>query len=148
MYIANTIAFVILLALYSVIRFFSKTYLGEYLETFDIIFIAALVLILAYCIAGPIVFYRHYGYIITPEKVDVRKGILVIRRTLVPLERVHQVEVRMGPINNMLGLADVELTTAGGVATIQFLEREDANRIAEELNLLINNMVKDRKKDD
>ncbi|MFA6710689.1 MAG: PH domain-containing protein, partial [Candidatus Methanomethylophilaceae archaeon] len=63
----------------------------------------------------------------------------------VPIERVHQVEVTRGPINNMLGLANVTVTTAGGTADIRFLEISEAERIAEELNSLINKIIGDRK---
>jgi membrane protein YdbS with pleckstrin-like domain len=76
--------------------------------------------------------------------VDVRYGIVILRHILVPIERVHQVEVSRGPVNNMLGLANVNIITAGGVATISYLELDEAEKIAERLNDLINRMLRDR----
>ncbi|MFA6805069.1 MAG: PH domain-containing protein, partial [Candidatus Methanomethylophilaceae archaeon] len=94
------------------------------------------------------IFYRRYRYIITSDKVDVRRGIIIVRHTVVPIERIHQVEVVSGPINNMLGLADVNITTAGGITTIEYLEKDVADTVAEELNRVVEKILKDRKKND
>ncbi len=101
----------------------------------------------AYCIVAPIIYYRRYRYILTNDKVDVRRGIIIVRHTLVPIERIHQVEVSSGPINNMLGLANVQITTAGGTAFLEYLERDEADRVAEELNTHVARILKGRKED-
>ena len=101
----------------------------------------ALILLL---LARPILFYNHYRYIVDTEKVDVQRGIFFISRTVVPIERVHQVQVRRGPISNYLGLADVVITTAGGSAVIEYLEKQVADSIAAHLNDIINKIVRDR----
>lgn len=44
----------------------------------------------------------------------------------------------------MFGLADVTITTAGGVASIQHLERNVAEDIADSLNEYVNKIVKER----
>ncbi len=92
----------------------------------------------------PMIFYRHYRYIVDTEKVDVRSGVFFIRRTVVPIERIHQVQVRTGPLSNRVGLADVWVTTAGGNAVIQYLDREIAESIAENLKDSINKIIRDR----
>ena len=51
-----------------------------------------------------------------------------------------------GPIDTMLGLGKVSVTTAGGDVVIRFLEIEKADRIAESLKTRINQIaVEDRK---
>ena len=92
----------------------------------------------------PMIFYRHYRYIVDTEKVDVHRGVLFITRTVVPIERIHQVEVKRGPISNALGLADVVITTAGGSASIQYLEFQVAQSIADYLNDTVNKIIRDR----
>ena len=92
----------------------------------------------------PIIFYKHYRYIVDSEKVDVRSGVFFIRRTVVPIERVHQVQVKTGPLSNRVGLADVVVTTAGGSAVIQYLDRQVADSIAEHLRDSINKIIRDR----
>ena len=106
--------------------------------------IAAVAVISIILLAMPVIFYRHYRYIVDGEKVDVRSGVFFIRRTVVPIERVHQVQVRTGPLSNRVGLADVVITTAGGSAVIQYLDRQVADSIAEYLKDSINKIIRDR----
>ncbi|MCQ2085767.1 MAG: PH domain-containing protein [archaeon] len=90
----------------------------------------------------PGIYFNHYQYFISDDRVDVRKGIFFLKHTLVPIERIHQVEVVEGPVNRMFGLADVHITTAGGTASIDYLEKEEADRIADELNMIVGNIVR------
>ena len=90
----------------------------------------------------PRIYYDHYRYFISEDRVDVRRGIIFLTHTVVPLERIHQVEVVSGPINRMDGLADVSITSAGGVAKIEYLETGEAERIADELNAIVDAIVK------
>ena len=60
------------------------------------------------------------------------------------MERIHQVNVSKGPILRKYGLADVTITTAGGVATLQFLDEEIAEYIASNLNDKIVAMLRAR----
>ena len=105
---------------------------------------AAVIALILMLLVWPQIFYRHYRYIVDGEKVDVRRGVLFITRTVVPIERVHQVEVTRGPISNALGLADVTVTTAGGSAKIEYLEQDVADSIAEHLREVVNGIVRDR----
>ena len=92
----------------------------------------------------PVIFYRHYRYIVDTEKVDVRRGVFFIRRTVVPIERIHQVQVRTGPISSRFGLSDVVITTAGGEASIQYLDTQVADSVADYLNDAVNKIIRDR----
>ena len=103
------------------------------------IFVAAI-----YVLVAPPVFYRHYRYLLDGEKIDVVCGVIFIRHTFVPIERVMQVEVTHGPINRMWGLADVVVTTAGGVAQIQYLEPDEAERVANDLGQIVNKVLRAR----
>ena len=109
--------------------------------------IALIVVCWLYLILSPEVYYRHYKYCITSDKIDIRRGIIVLSHTVVPIERIHQVEVVRGPINNLFGLADITVTTAGGDAVIEFLDTETADEIADKLNAIVNQILKGRKQD-
>ena len=149
LYIGNAILAAVAVAIVAVVLYLWMPDMTEYLDKMYILIIvtAGLALFLAYLVIGPIVFYNRYRYKIDDERIDVRRGILIIRRTMVPIERVHQVEVTRGPINNMLGLANVDVTTAGGVARIEYLELEQAEEIAKHLNSLVNKIVKGMRND-
>lgn len=106
--------------------------------------IVVFIALAAYLIVSPRIFYDHYRYRLDDDKVEVRRGVIVIRHTLVPIERVHQVDVKKGPIKRMFGLADVYITTAGGTAAIEFLENDIAESIASKLNECVVKILKDR----
>ena len=103
---------------------------------------ALALLMLVITIAFPRIYYDHYRYFISEDRVDVRRGIFFLTHTVVPIERIHQVEVVEGPVNRLYGLADVQITTAGGVATIEYLEKDEADRIADELNVIVDRIVR------
>ena len=142
MYIKGLIFIVILAAADVVLFFFRKDIEMEiaiwYVITAIIAVIALILLI------WPAIFYKHYRYIVDTEKVDVQRGVLFIKRTVVPIERIHQVQVKRGPISNYLGLADVIITTAGGAASIQYLDYDVAQSVANYLNDTVNKIIRDR----
>ena len=142
MYIKSALLIVAVVVADTVLYIFRKE-----LEMTDIAFYvicAVSFALIIFFLARPILFYNHYRYIVDTEKVDVQRGIFFISRTVVPIERVHQVQVRRGPISNYLGLADVVITTAGGSAVIEYLDKPVADSIAEHLNNIINKIVRDR----
>ena len=142
MYFKNMITIVILAAADVVLFFFREDLEMEIAVWYAITaIIAAIALIL---LIWPAVFYKHYRYIVDTEKVDVQRGVLFIKRTVVPIERIHQVQVKRGPISNYLGLADVIITTAGGAASIQYLDYDVAQSVANYLNDTVNKIIRDR----
>ena len=144
MYIGHALSYAVLLAIYFAVRTYAEGFLGPYhdLIGYGLVFVLAIALV--YIAVAPPVFYARYRYRITEDRVDVRSGILFIRHILVPIERVHQVEIARGPINNLLGLADVTITTAGGEASILYLEVDEAEKVADRLNDLIGRMLRER----
>lgn len=113
----------------------------------QLVFAIVAAVLLSYLIVAPIVFYKRYRYIITKDKVDIRYGIIFVRHILVPMERIHQVEVVKGPVNNLFGLADVTMTTGGGVAKLRYLKVAEAESVAKELHSLVGDILKGRKQD-
>ena len=106
--------------------------------------VAVYAIFLIYWLVGPEVFYRRYRYRIDDDKAEIRRGIIVITHSLVPIERIHQVQVDKGPINRLFGLANVIITTAGGVTTLELLDEDTAESIASKLNECVVKLLKDR----
>ncbi|PKL62773.1 MAG: hypothetical protein CVV31_04245 [Methanomicrobiales archaeon HGW-Methanomicrobiales-2] len=143
-YFGHAISYAFLLGAFVLVETYAQGFLGPGYDLVRYAFIAVLAIVLAYMIVSPPVFYARYRYQITEDRIDVRSGVLVLRHNLVPIERVHQVEVSRGPVNSMLGLADVTITTAGGVATLSYLDIEEAERVADMLDGLVGRMLKER----
>ena len=143
MYIANVIAIVIVAAIFST-PFIWPDVLGTLAFPVQVLSVVIIVVTAVYCLAAPEIIYRRYRYRIDDEKADLRKGIVFITHTMVPIERIHQVDVSRGPINRAFGLADVMITTAGGSVTIEHLEEDVAEDIAGRLNQSVVRMLKER----
>ena len=105
---------------------------------------AVVALLAIYMLASPPIFYKHYRYRMDEDCVEVRRGVIIRSHTLVPVERIHQVNVSKGPILRRFGLADVTITTAGGTVALQYLDEEIAERIASNLNERIVAMLRAR----
>ena len=143
MYIGSAIFSLICLIAASVAIYFIKD-LESYEAWMSYAIIAVAAVLIVYSIVRPILFYDHYAYIIDSEKVIVRRGIFTISTTMVPIERIHQIEIKKGPINNLFGLSDVFVMTAGGAASIQYLKQDVAEEIANELNNIVNKIIRTR----
>ncbi|NLY82163.1 MAG: PH domain-containing protein [Clostridiales bacterium] len=109
---------------------------------------ALLALDAVYVIAVPIIRYKRYKYRITEDEIDVIEGFIWVKREIVPIERLHKIEIAQGPIDRLYKLAKVEVTTAGGDVTIRFLERDVAERIADSLKIRINTIARKEKVED
>jgi len=63
---------------------------------------------------GGIVMWRTTTYEVTPEVIRLRRGLLSVKETAVPLSRVQSVDTREGPLQRRLGVVEVQVQTAGG----------------------------------
>ena len=95
-------------------------------------------LALLYIIVAPKVRYERYRYCIDDEAIRVREGLLWVSESIVPIERLHKIEISQGPIARIFKLSTVCVTTAGGDVKVKFLEDEVAAEIAEKLKNKIN----------
>ena len=129
------------LAIAAVVLFLARDYWSDGV-TAAIICAALAAVVLVISMVFPRIYFDHYRYYISEDRVDVRSGIFFIRHVVVPIERIHQVEVVSGPVNRMFGLADVNVTTAGGTSDIRYLDLDEAERIADELNAIVDSIVR------
>lgn len=107
--------------------------------------IVILVLCLIELLVVPYIRFQRYRYCIDEECIDIKEGLIFVQRNIVPIERLHKIAVLRGPIDTMLGLGKVSVTTAGGDVVIRFLEIEKAEKIAETLKHRINQIVVESK---
>ena len=79
--------------------------------------------------------WRRWRWEVREHEIDLQRGILVVRRTLIPMARVQHVETERGLLGQWLGLSTVEIHTAAGSHEIPLLAEHDAGlmrtRIAE-----------------
>jgi uncharacterized protein len=79
--------------------------------------------------------WRRWRWEVREHEIDLQRGIVVVRRTLIPMARVQHVETERGLIGQALGLSTVEIHTAAGSHSIPLLRDFDPGalraRIAE-----------------
>lgn len=144
MYIGNAISFAIVAVIFGAIWLYVSGQSVDFAPVVKIACSAIIIITAIYSLVEPQVIYRRYRYRIDDEKVDIRKGVVYITHQMVPIERIHQVDVTEGPVNRMFGLANVQITTAGGTVEIQWLQREVAEDIADKLNSTVVGILKAR----
>jgi len=73
--------------------------------------------------------WRRWRWEVREHEIDLQRGVLVVRRTLIPMARVQHVETERGLIGQALGLATVQIHTAAGSHEIPLLRDLDAGRM-------------------
>lgn len=143
MYLGNAIVIAIVAAALLLTIYLAKD-AGDYADEVRIVAVIVALPILVYEILSPVVFFRYYRYRMDDDCIEVRRGVIIRSHSLVPVERVHQVQVNKGPILRKFGLANVTVTTAGGTVSLQYLDEPIAEDIAQNLNEKIIQMLKAR----
>ncbi len=80
--------------------------------------------------------WRRWRYELREEEIDLKRGILWQRRTLVPLSRVQHVDTKSGPLQRRFGLATVEVYTAAGPEEIPELALPVAMEVRDRISEL------------
>ncbi|GAA4477248.1 PH domain-containing protein [Rhodococcus olei] len=93
------------------------------------VFAASVVLSLAHVLIVPPWRYRVHRWEISDTAVYTRTGWFTQERRIAPISRIQTVDTERGPIDRMLGLATVTVTTASsaGAVKISALDREVAD---------------------
>ncbi len=73
---------------------------------------AVAVIGLVAAIVVPPVQHRRWRYRLADDALEIRRGVIVERRSVVPYRRVQQVDLARGPLDRLFGLVRAELTTA------------------------------------
>lgn len=139
MYIATgvgTLFIYIVAAILEIALFYPKNWIIAHI----IVAIVGILLLLN-AIISPWFRYNRYRYKIDDECIDIEEGYIFVTRDIVPIERLHKLQIERGPIDKLCGVAKIMVTTAGGDVTIRFLEEERANIITEGLKKRINEIA-------
>ena len=62
--------------------------------------------------------WRRWSWRLTDTAIELRSGVLTRRHTVVPLFRVQQIDLLEGPIERLLGLATLTVTTASAAGSV------------------------------
>ncbi len=90
----------------------------------------------------PLIKHKRYKYLIADDRIEIIEGVFFIVRTIVPIDRIYQIDISRGPVDTHFGVAKVSVVTAGSRASFRYLEVERAEEIALRLNETINEKLR------
>lgn len=80
--------------------------------------------------------WKRWRYDISENDIDLQHGLLIIQRTLIPVNRVQHVDTRQGPILRNYGLSNVAISTAATTHQIPALTEEKAQIVRDQISRL------------
>jgi uncharacterized protein len=97
--------------------------------------LAAFLLVAVHAAWYPRARYRRWRWRLTPLALELRYGVLVHRHEAVPYFRIQQIDVAQGPLDRLLELATLQVTTASasGSVALPGISAGDAPHLRAEL---------------
>jgi hypothetical protein len=87
-------------------------------------------------LSWPQIVYRHTNYLVTPQGLEIRRGVLWRTVTSLPKSRTQHTDVLQGPLQRHFGIATLTTHTAGtenAAVTLAGLSYDRAQRIRDYL---------------
>ncbi len=87
-------------------------------------------------VAYEVAYYRRFDYELTEDTLDISSGVISRREREIPYGRIQNVDVSRSVIQRAIGVAAVDLETAGGSSTegsIRFVTPAEATRLQREV---------------
>ncbi len=107
--------------------------------------LAGYIVIMAICILNAIISphfrYHRYRYRLDEDSMEIIEGYIFISHSIVPIERIQNLELKQGPIDRMFGVSKMVITTGGADVTARFVAKEIADEMSKKLKVKINQMV-------
>lgn len=86
-----------------------------------------------------LVYYQRFDYELTEDTLDIASGVLSRRNREIPVRRVQNVDISRNVVQRGLGIAQINLETAGGSSTeasLRYVSHEEARRLQSEIGRL------------
>jgi putative membrane protein len=90
-------------------------------------------------VAYQFVYYRRFEYELTADSLDIASGVVSRRNREIPVGRIQNVDISRNVVQRLLGLAVIDLETAGGSSTeasLNCVSETEAMRLQEEIGRL------------
>lgn len=107
------------------------------------LFLIALIFYITIAGILPKLRWKRWKYEVSDQGIDMMRGIIIKKRTVIPINRVQHVDTRQGPVYRKFELASVAISTAATTHEIPALD----NTTADELRNTISTLVRKVKSD-
>jgi membrane protein YdbS with pleckstrin-like domain len=95
-----------------------------------------IVLVIVSVFILPVMQWKRWRFEVHEHEIDIQRGILIKKRTLVPMVRVQHVDTKQGPILQRYKLSTVIISTAATVHEIPALDAEQADQLRDYISKL------------
>jgi putative membrane protein len=93
----------------------------------------------AVALAYQLVYYQRFEYDLTDDSLDIVSGVVSRRNREIPVGRIQNVDISRNVVQRLLGLAQINLETAGGSSTeasLKCVSESEAQRLRTEIGRL------------
>lgn len=80
--------------------------------------------------------WEKWRYEVTEHEIELKRGVIVVKRTLIPMVRVQHVDTRQGPLLRAYLLSSVTISTAATTHEIPALSNEVADELRNRISIL------------
>ena len=94
-----------------------------------VIVLVYIVGLIVWLVVLPPIRYVRWRYEVSPEYLDIARGIIWRKRFIIPFIRVQNTDTRQGPILRAFGLSSVTVATAAGEHEIPGLDIAEAEQL-------------------
>ena len=91
----------------------------------------------------PKIRWKRWRYEVDEKGVDLQRGIIITKRTIIPINRIQHVDTEQGPIYRKYGLSSISLSTAATTHEIPALDDETANALRNMISELVRKVKED-----
>lgn len=137
MRLAATITFIVFLLIVSIITIIDIIYMHLMRPIWTIVLAIIVLVLFAICfiIVTPFLKYKNFRYYSKDNEIYIRKGIIFIQTTIIPFYRIQNIDIEERYLMRKYDLAKLHLSTAGGNAEIELINKEEASKLKEILQL-------------
>ncbi|WP_165999242.1 PH domain-containing protein [Bacillus sp. Cs-700] len=80
--------------------------------------------------------WKKWRYEVTEHEIELKHGVIIVKRTLIPMVRVQHVDTRQGPLLRAYRLSSVTISTAATTHEIPALSNEIADELRDRISIL------------
>jgi uncharacterized protein len=84
----------------------------------------------------PTIRWKRWRYEVREQEIELQRGFIFVKRTLVPMVRVQHVDTVQGPILKKYHLSTITISTAATIHEIPALDTDEADELRHSISLL------------
>lgn len=124
--------------------YYISTDIDSYSYTIQILLTAATLMVyLFFGFLAPVIRWKRWRYDLSEDEIDLMRGYIIRKRTLIPVNRIQHVDTSQGPIYRHFDLSSVKVSTAATTHEIPALDEDTAAEVRNSISQLVRQAKED-----